>query len=162
MARPRTLSMTCGWLAVLVWVATNGIGLAGAEPPQGLQRSVRMIHQGNEERTRMQLERYFRLPDLLNIARESGTKDLYAEQERLAREHDTQKRPYRLSMPYRNPGRPCQSGTHVVATVKYSLVNPVRNEKAELWEAELHEAQAHGAALPAPVAAFLERLTYVE
>lgn len=60
--------------------------------------------------TRLGLERFDRLPDLLALAHASNARDRYAEQDRLAREHDAQKKPYRLSMPYRQPGHPCSSG----------------------------------------------------
>jgi hypothetical protein len=103
------------------------------------------------------LARYDRLPDLREIARASG-KDLYTEQERLAREHDALKKPYRLTMPYRNPGGPCKSGAHTVAMMKHTLVNPAHNERVELWEMEMHEAREHGAALPPAAAAWLARL----
>lgn len=108
--------------------------------------------------TRMLLDRLRRLPDLTAMARERGASDLYAELEKLKREHDATKTPYRYSMPYRNPPRPCKSGEHTVPSIKHSLVNPARKDSAELWEAELHEAEMHGAPLPAAVAAFLGNL----
>ncbi len=108
------------------------------------------------------LERFNRLPDLTAVARANDTRDIYAEQNRLARDYDARKKPYRVSVPYRNPARPCKSGQHSVASIKHTLVNPVRNERAELWEADLHEAQAHGAALPATVLAFFDNLVNVD
>lgn len=121
-------------------------------------------HQGREELaarpepTSTALVRLNRLTDLTERARSGGAKDVYAELERLKREWDTAKKPYRFSIPYRNPGRPCKSGEHHVGMIKHTLVNPVRRERVELWEAEWHEAKQHGAALPETVVKFLARL----
>jgi hypothetical protein len=105
------------------------------------------------------LARFDRLPDLTAAAREIGGVDIYAVRDRLAREHDVQKKPYRLATPYRNPGSPCKSGEHHVGMIKHTLVNPLRNERAELWERELHEARQHGAELPAAAAMLLANLS---
>ncbi len=114
------------------------------------------------QKMKQALERFDRLPDLTAVALASGTRDIYAEQDRLAREYDARKKPYRVSVPYRNPSRPCKSGGHSVASIRHTLVNPTRSERVELWEAELHEAQVHGAALPAAVLAFFVNLVNVD
>lgn len=106
----------------------------------------------------MLIERLRQLPDLLDVAVARKTLDRYAELERLKQEYDAAQKPYRFSMPYRNPGHACKSGEHHVAMIKHTLVNPARKERVELWEAEWHEAEAHGAALPEAVAAFLRHL----
>lgn len=108
--------------------------------------------------SRAALARFSHLPDLLGMAQVRAPEDVYAEQLRLAHALDAEKKPYRLSMPFRNPPRPCRSGAHTTASVKYTLVDPARNAKVELWEAELHEAQVHGAMLPARIVEFLEDL----
>jgi hypothetical protein len=114
-------------------------------------------HTMHPETTKL-FERFDRLPDLLALAQAGSVPDRYAEQDRLAREHDAQKKPYLLSMPYRQPGHPCSSGEHTPPAIKHTLVNPLRNERAELWESELHEARHHGAALPAAAATMLDNL----
>lgn len=124
--------------------------------PHGIDR--RFSGETTPAGTQALLARYDRLPDLLSLARAGGARDLHAVQVRLAREHDSLNKPYRLSMPYRRPPQPCRSGEHQVPSIKYTLVNPARNERVELWAAELHEAQTHGAPLPAAVAALLSHL----
>lgn len=111
-----------------------------------------------QEGPSMLFERLRQLPDLLTEAIARNTADRYAELERLKKEYDAAKKPYRFSMPYRNPGRLCKSGEHAIRNVKHTLVNPVRKQTAELWEAEWHEAEAHGTALPGAVVRFLEAL----
>lgn len=124
----------------------------------------RINHQGQEELAACplpapsSLTRLKTLHDLTERARSSGAKDVYAELERLKREWDAAKTPYRFSMPYRMPAHPCKSGEHSLPAIKHTLVNPVRNERSELWEAEWHEREMHGAELPAAVVKFLERL----
>lgn len=124
----------------------------------------RINHQGQEELAANplpalpSLTRLETLHDLTERARSSGVKDVYAELERLKREWDASKTPYRFSMPYRMPARPCKSSEHSLPAIKHTLVNPMRNERAELWEAEWHESGMHGAELPAAVLKFLQRL----
>lgn len=147
--------------ALLLWHVSPGNADGQAVPRHAevsANQTGRPMNQTGTNTSTTWLARYDQLPDLYALARASGAKDVHAEQERLAREHDAQKKPYRLSMPYRNPGQPCKSGEHHVAMIRYTLVNPARNERAELWEAELHEAKVHGAALPEAVVKFLERL----
>ncbi len=146
-------------------VAVVVVGLHG-DGVQGVEESTWERHTGSRitlaattrEQPRMHLDRLRGLPDLSAVARERGTSDAYAELERLKRAHDAAKTPYRYSTPYRNPPRPCKSGTHTVASIQHTLVNPARNENVTLWEADLHEAEVHGASLPETVVMFLGKL----
>jgi hypothetical protein len=104
------------------------LGASAEEQPEALRQILnvmfrRLVRQGAEEgpmpsdaaRAQTLLARFDRLPDLTARAREIGGVDIYAVRDRLAREHDEQKKPYLLSTPYRNPGSPCKSGEHHVA-----------------------------------------------
>jgi len=145
------------WPALLMVVCLFSAG-PGQGPAAALTSSAKTQKQALMPSTEQLLERFRALPDLLAVARENSAKDIYAEQERLAGDYNARKKAHRLSMPYRNPSRPCRNGAHKVATIKYTLVNPALGEKAEVWEADLHEALEHGAALPTGAAEFLERL----
>jgi hypothetical protein len=111
-----------------------------------------------QEHTRKLLQRFYRLPDLFAAARTAKPDNIYAEQDALAKRYDELKKPYRLYLPYRTPAKPCKSGEHNTAMARHTLVDPARKQKVELWEADIHEALAHGAALPFNAAEFLERL----
>lgn len=105
------------------------------------------------------LIKLFRLPDLFAFARDKGAVDLHLEQKNLMREYDQLAIPYRYSMPYRHPGQPCKNNTHdSVPVIRHALVDPQRKLQVVLWEAELHEANEHGAALPQAVVQFLAQL----
>lgn len=134
-------------------------GAPGMEPSPGSRQAGPPVAAATPGEPRMHLDRLNRLPDLTVAARASGTTDMYAELERLKRAHDAAKTPHRYSMPYRNPPRPCKSGAHSVPAVRHTLVNPARGESVELWEADLHEAEVHGARLPEMVVMFLEHLS---
>jgi len=129
-----------------------------SQGPVALKPSAKAQERIQMPSTEQLLERFRALPDLRAAASENGAKDVYAEQERLISDYNASKKAYRLSMPYRNPSRPCRNGAHKVATIKYTLVNPALGEKAEVWEADIHEALEHGAAFPTGAAEFLERL----
>lgn len=109
--------------------------------------------------TRMLLEGFYALPDLLTLAKEKAgaTGDPYPEQETLRKEYDAKKVAYRASMPFRHRAK-CKSGEHPVAAMQYTLVDPARKLSVELWEVDIHEAQVHGAALPDAAVKFLEGL----
>lgn len=105
------------------------------------------------------LIKLFRLPDLFALARGKGAADLHLEQKNLMREYDQLAIPYRYSMPYRHPGEPCKNSTHdSVPMIRHTLVDPRRKLQVALWEADLHEASEHGAALPQAVVQFLAEL----
>lgn len=138
---------------------------------RGLERHLQvvfkqLIHQGAEEQqavvaqehTRKLLERFYRLPDLFAAARTAKTKDIYAEQDIQAKRYDEMKKPYRLYLPYRTPGKPCKSGEHTTAMARHTLIDPAGRQKVELWEADIHDALEHGAALPTNAAELLDRL----
>ena len=150
MERRRLAEIVAGDTSVICPNQLQGLHPDPAVRPERLKKFIAAMI--------MRLERFDRLPDLLNVAHASGVHDAYAEQERLAREYEALKKLYRTSTPYRQPPRLRRSAGHKVPAVKYTLVDPARNTRAELWAAELHEARGHGAALPAAVSEFLERL----
>ncbi len=108
-----------------------------------------------------------RLPDLRAIARERTARaggDVYAVQDELAAEHETRGRAYVWSMPYRSPPEPCSTGEHHVGRVELRVVDPgarmllPSGARLTLWEADLHEVEAHGRALSDDQRRFLLRL----
>jgi hypothetical protein len=97
------------------------------------------------------------LIDLSTLAHQRGAPDVYALTDTLARGFP---RPYRTAMPYRSPPRPCSTGEHRVAVVRYTLIDPTRGgAEVELQGSALHEVRDHGAAFPKDVAEFLGKTT---
>jgi len=114
--------------------------------------------QERQSHMRKMIDRFYRLPDLLGIARAKNTQDIYADQKSQAAQRDKSKTPYRLSMPERHLTT-CKSGKHKLATIRYTLINPARLERIELTEADIHEVLEHDGELPLHVVEFLKTLS---
>lgn len=102
---------------------------------------------------------YGRLPDLLTQAHSlKESRDVYAVLQELEAAQDAKGEPYVRTMPVRSPPVPCSSGQHKVASMQHKIVVPASKQGATLSELDLHEARAHGAALPAEVGELLRTL----
>ena len=108
--------------------------------------------------TRALLARWNSLPDLNLLARQqAGKGDSHALLSRLAKEPRRGKRACRRATIFRHQ-EACSTGEHPFAASDILAVGP-RGDSVETSALAIHEAEAHGAALPAEVAAFLAEPT---
>jgi hypothetical protein len=97
------------------------------------------------------------LPDLLFLARDQAKGgDAYALQKKLEREYRAAKKPFKITVVYRHLER-CSTKEHQFGAAEILIVNP-KGDSVKLDGMARHESEAHGAAFPAAVAAFLRNL----
>lgn len=109
--------------------------------------------------TRTLLEKWEAIPDLFTIARvqaQSQGADVHALQKALEKEYRAGKKAFRLTTNYRHQDQ-CSTKEHMLGAADFLAVNP-KGESVKFTRMGLHEIEAHGAAFPAAVAAFLRKL----
>ncbi|WP_224361241.1 hypothetical protein [Hyalangium versicolor] len=113
------------------------------------------------------LAKFESLPDLLALARreeEQSGGDRYAIQERLAKEHRAQQKPFVLATPMRHMEH-CASGEHRFGAVRYELIVPqgrglfgARELSVKFSEVDLHEVREHGTSFAPEISDVLRSL----
>lgn len=109
--------------------------------------------------TRTLLKKWEAIPDLFVIARvqaQSQGADVHALQKALEKEFRAGKKPFKTTTNYRHQDR-CSTKEHELGAADFLAVNP-KGESVKFTRMGLHEIEAHGAAFPAGVAAFLRKL----
>ena len=109
--------------------------------------------------TQSLLKKWETIPDLFTIARvqaQSQGADVHAIQEALEKEYRAGKKPFKTTTNYRHQDR-CSTKEHALGAADFLAVNP-KGESVKFTRMRLHEIEAHGAAFPADIAAFLRKL----
>ena len=109
--------------------------------------------------TQSLLKKWEAIPDLFTIARvqaQSQGADVHALQKALEKEYRAGKKPFKTTTNYRHQDR-CSTKEHELGAADFLAVNP-KGESVKFTRMGLHEIEAHGAAFPAGIAAFLRKL----
>lgn len=107
------------------------------------------------------VERLQGLEDLTERARsqvEPGS-DLWEHVAVLSRDFESRSEPYKISVPYRNPPRPCSICGELIPMVDLEIHDPRRRKRSErkviLSAREIHDIKVHGVCLSARQEALL-------
>jgi hypothetical protein len=109
--------------------------------------------------TQSLLKKWEGIPDLFAIARvqaQSPGADVYTLQKVLEKEYREGKKTFKITTHFRHQDQ-CSTKEHEIGAADILVVNP-KGESVKFTRMGLHEIEAHGAAFPAAVAAFLRKL----